>query len=304
MANSETATSFTQSQAFGIGMILLGSVFVGVMPNAAKIAYQDGANPLALILLRTIFGALGMALFMIVRGRKFGIARTHVKQSAIAGIAQFFCALGFMGSVAYIDVSLASLLIFFFPFIVAVISHWRGDIRLTPMIVGCMIVATVGLGLALGVKFGELDMRGVYLAIIGAIAMATMVFSASSLSSAIGATPANFFMTCWAAFYYAAVALILPSFGIIEPMAFPSTSLGWIAIVATGVTFTMGYVLFFVSALIIGPTRASTLSIVEPVMIILFAVLLVGEWLNTIQWVGIVLVLSSLFAMEMFRKPS
>jgi drug/metabolite transporter (DMT)-like permease len=85
-------------------------------------------------------------------------------------------------------------------------------------------------------------------------------------------------------------------------MAFPVSLKGWIAILGTGVTFTFGYTLFFVGAAIIGATRAAMISILEPVLTILFAILLVQEWLTAIQWLGVALVVASLLVMEKPRK--
>jgi len=64
----------------------------------------------------------------------------------------------------------------------------------------------------------------------------------------------------------------------------------------------LGDTLFFVGAAIIGATRAAMIGIVEPVLMILFAIMLVHEWLTAIQWLGVALVVLSLLVMEMPRK--
>jgi drug/metabolite transporter (DMT)-like permease len=272
------------------------------MPSAAKIAYQEGANPLSAILLRSLIGFTGIAIYMLVRKIRFDIGWQNFRSSALTGVTQSFSSIGIMGSVAYIDVSLAVLIIFCFPFWVAIYNHYSGQSKLTPIILVCFFVALLGLSLALGTQFGSLHPVGLLLACLGMVSMATMVVVVAHNSKQIGPITANFYMTGWTCFYFLAIALVAPTLGILEPMSFPESQKGWIAIFGTGVSFTLGYVLFFVGAAIIGTTRASILSISEPVMIILVAIVLVDEWLSPIQWLGIMLIIGSLAVLEIPKK--
>ena len=60
--------------------------------------------------------------------------------------------------------------------------------------------------------------------------------------------------------------------------------------------------MFFIAITIIGSVRTATLTFIEPVVAILIAVTLVGEWLSPLQWVGVALVMSGLFCSEIFGK--
>ena len=82
----------------------------------------------------------------------------------MTGVAHALAVLGIMGAVAYIDVSLAILIVFLHPFLIAIVEHFRGESRLTPALVARIAVAVVGLGLALAVKLDALDPLGVGLA--------------------------------------------------------------------------------------------------------------------------------------------
>lgn len=273
------------------------------MPSAAKIAYQEGANPLSAIILRSLIGVVGIAIYMLIRKIRFDIGWQAFRSSSLTGVTQAFNSIGIMGSVAYIDVSLAVLIIFCFPFWVAIYNHYSGQTKLTPVVLVCFFIALLGLSLTLGTQFGSLNPIGLLLAGLGMVSMASMVVIVARTAARIGPIPANFYMTGWTCFYFLVIALVAPALGILEPMSFPESSRGWIAIFGTGVSFTLGYVLFFVGAAIIGTTRASILSISEPVMIILVAILLVDEWLSQVQWIGIMLIIGSLAILEIPKKP-
>jgi drug/metabolite transporter (DMT)-like permease len=290
------------SQKTGVLLILLGALSIGLMPSAAKIAYQEGANPLAAIILRSLIGFLGIGIYMVARKHKFNVGWREIRFSSLTGVAQSFTSLGIMGSVAFIDVNVAALIIFCFPFWVAIYNHFSGTSKLTPTIISCFTLALIGLALTLGMRLGELHTLGLVLALLGMFSMAIMVLMAAHSSANIGPITANFFMAGWTLLYFLLIAFAAPVLGLLEAASFPVSSKGWIAIIGTGVSFTLGYVLFFIGAAVIGTTRASILSISEPVMIIIVAVLLIDEWLTPIQWLGVMLVIGSLLALELPKK--
>jgi len=49
----------------------------------------------------------------------------------------------------------------------------------------------------------------------------------------------------------------------------------------------------------IGMVRATMLTVVEPVFTILLAMALFGEWLSTVQWLGVAVVVAGLLLLEM-----
>ena len=92
----------------GVGCVLLSAFLIAVTPNAAKIAYQEGANPLAVITFRCVLGTAGLALYLSVRKRWPQEGWKTFRKSFLTGLTQAFTALGFLGAVAFIDVSLAA----------------------------------------------------------------------------------------------------------------------------------------------------------------------------------------------------
>ena len=292
----------TDSELFGVVLIFLGAILIGLMPTFAKFAYLDGANALFLLLARSVIGVIILVFFIVLTGRAPGVTLSKMRRSLVAGFSHVCAAIGLLGSIVYIDISLANIILFLYPFPIAVVAHYRGEARLRPLTIAFMILATAGLALVLGVKFNSTDPRGIALAVMGMVAFSFMIISMADLTREVGAPYSNLLMTLWAVLVFGLVAIVGSLTEIVAAPALPHTLFGWASVAVVGIAFALGYLCFFVSANIIGATRASMLSISEPIMIILFAVLLVGETVSVVQWIGITIVIGSLALTESTRR--
>ncbi|MEO1109893.1 MAG: DMT family transporter [Pseudomonadota bacterium] len=282
----------------GIGLVLLAAIFIALTPSMAKLAYQADANTLAVVTCRCVSAALGIGAYMMVTGRKLAFVFRDYPLGPLTGTAQAFGSLGLLLAVAYIDAGLAFLIVFFHPFLVAIVEHNRGNTELRPIhviLIGC---ALSGLALAVTAGLGVSNYFGVGAAVLGAIATTVMVVSMSDASKKTNVLSASFSMMFWASIYYVAASVIGPPLGFLDAMIWPNTTTGWLGMAGTGLSFTIGYLLFFAGAKTIGITRASVLSIIEPVLALVFAMILLGEWITLFQWFGVALVVGSLLVFE------
>ena len=80
--------------------------------------------------------------------------------------------------------------------------------------------------------------------------------------------------------------------------AAPQSVFGWSALIGNGIAFCVAWVGFFAGARILGATRASMLSLVEPVGAAIGAYLLFDETYTLPQWFGFFVVLAALYQFE------
>ncbi len=295
-------TQTIQNNRLGLLLVAGGMLCVSFTPVAAKLAYLGDANPLAVMTARCVLGMAGLGLFCLFWGIPLRIRDAAFRFGAVTGLAQVGASAGVLAAIAYIDVSLAILIVFIHPLLIAILNHLRGAARLNLLQFLCILSALLGLALALAVDFSTLDPFGLALAFLGMLGATVMVLAVFKAGRTVGSIPANFHMTVWASAIFLVAAVSGPALHLYDGPAFPGTATGWLGLAATGVSFTLGYVLFFSGAAVIGPTRASILSIGEPLMTILFAIALVGEHLSWLQWIGVACVVVSLGAIETLAK--
>jgi drug/metabolite transporter (DMT)-like permease len=103
-------------------------------------------------------------------------------------------------------------------------------------------------------------------------------------------------MSLWGMLIFSLVLLLAGEF---QP---PRDPTGWMALLGNGAAYCIAWVAFFSGARILGATRASMLTLVEPPTAALVAWIVFGETFSALQWVGFATVLVSLLMFEMLAR--
>jgi drug/metabolite transporter (DMT)-like permease len=275
---------------YGLGLVVvtLAGAFFSLITTFSKFAYQTGATPLALVWLRIVAFIVVVGLIQLVRGRSFRLPRRTWAASVPMAVGMTMMSVGYLSSVLYIKVSLAVILLYSFPLMAGLLAAISGRERIVAVKAFALLLAFIGLVLAIGPERATLDWRGVTLALTAALGMAgTITFGGPYLQDVDGLT-VNFWVNVW---MLIAVTAYLGVFG---GATLPSGSTGWLALIAATVCYILGYVGFFAAIKLLPPSQTAVMMNVEPVCSFLVAILVLHETTSPVQVLGIAIMLSAL----------
>ena len=95
-------------------------------------------------------------------------------------------------------------------------------------------------------------------------------------------------------FSISVAAAVFMLVAVVRGPAFPATAAGWLAVAAIALVSTVvAITLYFAGLARVGPTRAATLSTLEPVFTVVLAALLLRERIERVQLAGGALILAA-----------
>jgi drug/metabolite transporter (DMT)-like permease len=268
--------------------VIAATFCYGSITPLVRLAYDDGATPLTIVALRSAVFVLAIGAYLAFTRGGIDLPRRAWFASLVLAGFMVLWAYGYMASVAFIPVSLAVLLFFTFPLLVAVFAAIAGQDRMTILKAVALVAAFAGLVLALGPSWGALDWRGVAFAlgasVIGAFAyiFVTPVFRQYDLMQV------SFLTHLWMALGTLAYGLLVKDF------ALPRSMEGQLPVLLVVILYVGAFSLWALAMPLIGPVRTAGMMNLEPVISIALAALILGERLTYVQLGGAVLVLVAL----------
>ena len=271
---------------------------LGLFPVGARLAYQDGATPETVAVLRHFLSILFLTVFLARTDGDSALRMPRLPRSlwptALAmGTLLAIFSWAYNAAVQYIPVSLAVLLLYTFPAQVVLISSLTGGERATPTRALAVAVAFIGVVMAVGLSADSPDWLGIGLGLLAGLGLASLTVIGTRTSGQPDSRSLATVMAAVAASLTVAAILAGPGF------AFPDTPRGWAGFGFAGGLAALGFSLYFAVLPLIGAVRAAMLSNLEPVVAILAAVAFLGERPGITQFAGIGLVLAAIGALQL-----
>jgi drug/metabolite transporter (DMT)-like permease len=294
-----TLVSSPRRALLGTALALTAGAVFGGLATTGKLAYQEGANPATLILIRADVGVL--LLWVLVLTRKTAPITARVQTWKLLAVGGLFYAAQvglFLLSLERIPVGVASLLVFSYPALAALFGWLMGEEKVTALKLFALASALVGVALVLSAPIAALDPLGVVSALGAAGAQAAFVLAIRRV------TPeGDPFLSASIIFSGAAVSLSIGTLlsGDVD-LAMTSRAWGW-ALLHTAM-LPLGITAYIVAVRLIGPTSTGIGDTFGPVSALLLGVAFLGERLSSAQMLGAVLVLIGAMTLPLIHRTA
>lgn len=269
---------------------LASAAAFGAMGIFGKLAYDEGAT--VGTLLATRFTLAAALLWLVVGAR--GVSRRDAGLALLLGAVGYAApAAGYFAALERLDASVLALLVYVFPVIVAVSAVALRRERASRRTAGALALSLGGLLLVLGAA-GSLDPVGTLLGLGTAVVYSAYVLGSEGIAGRVAPLALSTLVCTGAAASLTAAGL---AGGDLDPASVSASGFVWLGGLA--VVSTVGAIgLFFAGLRQVGPTAASILSTLEPVVTVALAFVAFGESLGLAQLAGGALVIAAVLAIR------
>lgn len=274
-------------------MVATAAAFWGTLSILVKIAYRLGAEPLPTLGVRY---AVAAALVWLVLGAldrgTLAVGVRNIGRIAVLGLVGYGAAsVAFFVALSRIDASLAALILYTYPTMVALVSIRMFGERVSRRMLVALAMTFGGLALALGVRSAPVDPVGVLICLVAPVGYAG--FSVLSFKWRLSFRPEA--IIAWG-LPMATVPILLAA----GPQRVAHDVAGWplavwLAVAGMALFPTIAAIGLYVRGMArLGPPGAAVAATLEPVVTVVLAVLLLGERLSPVQWAGAALVVAGI----------
>lgn len=278
-----------------LGSVLAGAAGIGFAANstAAKLAYGGGTNPLTFLTLRSALATV-LVLFIILITRR-SLHMPLRRRLAAFGLGAILAAYSYalLAAIQFIPVALAILIFYTFPLLTAAFTWVTGRERPTVLSITALLIAFLGLGLALDIGGGKLNPEGIALAAFAALGITIVVILNNRLVGSEDSHPVTFHMMLSATTLCLVVILLLDDF------ALPQTGLGWASLGVGTAFYAAAIVTVFIAMSLAGAIPTALSMNLEPVASMTFGFLILDQILSGTQLLGAALVIAAVLSVRL-----
>jgi len=284
-------------------VVVASSACFATLAVLTRLAYAEGGRPLPLLSWRFAIAAALMMVLLAARQRDALVRglRDLPRYAALSLTGYGAASICFFFSLQHITASVATVLLYAYPAIVAVAEAVLDRKRMSASRWGTIGLAFIGCALAAGVLDAKIivDLTGVLLALGAALGYALFTVLSDRL---VGERPRLVLMAYTFALSAIGVGLITVIAGeSLSPLGWSPTL--WVVLGLMVLLPTYAAVMLFLRGVHeLGASRAALVSTMEPVFTVALAIIVLGERLTVAQSVGAVMVVAGIALAERPRR--
>lgn len=273
----------------GYVLAALAAGAYGTNPAFAVPLYDDGMNPVTVLLFRYGFCLPILAVMLLVRRRPIALRRREVLPVAVLGIMMAISSLTLFEAYNYMNAGVASTLLFIYPVLVAVLMSFFYHEPFRASTGLCLVIMGAGLLLLLRTD-GEVKLSawGCTLVLLSSLTYALFLVM-TNVNRTVQQIP-TLRLLFWQFFFGMAVFGFVFALG--SPVILPSHGWGWLNLVALALlpsVISLGCTTEAIHC--IGSTPTAIFGALEPLTAVALSVFLLGQTMSLREMAGGALIL-------------
>jgi len=274
----------------GILYIILSACAFGIMPILAKLSYIGGANTYTTLFLRFFFAAIMLLYYLKSKGISMKVTRKQLFLVIIIGVFGFTLTTSslFM-SYNYISIGMASMIFYTYPSIVTLLAFMFNKEKIYKRKIISLVISLIGIYILIDTGSVSFNLKGIILAGTATLLYSLYVLGASHKEFRnINSYVLTFYISCASAVFMFITANVTGNFNI-HISFYALVSILLLAFISTVVAL----MAFLEGVRIIGPSKASIFSTIEPIVGLILGTLILKEPISVRIVIGSVFILLS-----------
>lgn len=272
----------------GALLSLISAFGFALLPIFALFAYQGHINVTTLLFIRFFFGALLFFSYVFIKYQKVTVQLKDLFYLfVLGGICYNLQSQFYFSAVKYISPSLAALLLYTYPMTVTILTFFIDKEKITKAVGASVGLSFIGLILILGMSLGKVRGLGILLALGAALVYSVYIIIGNRVVRRMPPLVMSAFIAA-----FSAIGQLV--FGVLSgELNFNFASSIWLPVIGLILFSTVIAMLFFFKGMeLIGPAKASIISMMEPVFTVVLSTIILKDHLTLLQLTGGVLVLA------------
>ncbi len=280
---------FLTRKAQGLIFAALSAICYGLNPLGALHLYDEGLCVCTILCYRFLGAALALSLIMLLRRETFSITWPEFRLTFTLGALFSVAAITLYISYKYMDVGIASTLLFVFPIFVAILMAALFKERLSRRVVLSIAVSFIGIALLNRDSSGEpLSVVGVAIIMLSALTYAIYIIVVNRSQVQMPINRQTFYILLFNGLCIAAMSTFLPGETL---QTVPCTARSIASIIMLALCPSLMSIMFLTLAVQrVGATLSAIMGALEPLTAVVIGLIIFGETLTLRLVTGMVLI--------------